>query len=292
MEYREVQVKGILNRVRGVDDWFGLSYNMNLYRGCEHQCIYCDTRSLCYQIENFDDEVLIKVNALPLLEDTLPRKRKVGIIGFGSMNDPYTFAEKRYNLTGEALEIVAKYRFPVHIITKSDMVLKDLETLIQINRVKARVSFTVTTVDDELAKVLEPGAPSPSRRMAAMKQLAENGIETGVVMMPVLPFIEDTPENVLGVVEAAAQHNADYIIPSFGMTVREGQREHYYKKLDQHFPGVREQYEMTFGSAYHCPARNSAKLSGVFMDACKTHNLRTSVSSYPQEPQQSQLPLF
>ena len=292
MQYREVQVKGILNRVRGVDDWFGLAYNMNLYRGCEHQCIYCDTRSLCYQIENFDDEVLIKINALTLLDDTLPRKRKIGIIGFGSMNDPYTFAEEQYNLTGEALKIVAKYRFPVHIITKSDMVLKDLGTLKQINQIKARVSFTVTTADDALAKVLEPWAPSPSRRLAAMKQLSEAGIETGVVMMPVLPFIEDTPKNVLGVVTAAAEYGADYLIPSFGMTVREGQREHYYMKLDQHFPGVREQYEQTFGFAYHCPARNTGKLSRIFMDACKAHNLKTRVTSYPQESGQSQPKLF
>ncbi|MDY6867061.1 MAG: hypothetical protein SVT56_04030 [Chloroflexota bacterium] len=149
MQYREVRVKGILNTVQGEDDWFGLSDNMNLYRGCEHQCIYCDTRSDCYQIENFEKVVLIKINALPLLEDILLRKRKVGMIGFGSMNDPYTFAEKQYNLTGEALKIVAKYRFPVHIITTSDMVLKDLKTLIGINQVKARVSFTVTTADDD-----------------------------------------------------------------------------------------------------------------------------------------------
>jgi len=164
LKYREIEAKGILNHVREVDEWFGLSYNINLYRGCEHQCIYCDTRSTCYQIENFDEEVLIKVNALSLLEDALPRKRRVGIIGFGSMNDPYTYAEKRFKLTSGALAIVAKYRFPVHIITKSDMVLKDLEVLKRINQVKARVSFTITTTDDNLAKVLKPGAPSPSRR--------------------------------------------------------------------------------------------------------------------------------
>jgi len=292
MKYREVQVKGILNHVQGEDDWFGLSYNMNLYRGCEHQCIYCDTRSDCYRIEDFNEELLVKVNALSLLEDALPRKRKKGIIGFGSMNDPYTFAEKRYNLTGEALKIVAKYRFPVHIITKSDMVLKDLETLKEINQVKARVSFTVTTTDDELARILEPGAPSPSRRLAAMAKLAEAGIETGVVMMPVLPFIEDTPENVLGVVRAAAEHGAAYIIPSFGMTIRGGQRDYYYGKLDQHFPGLRERYKSTFRDAYHCSAQNYDLLAEIFYNACKSQYLRTKVSSYPHKSEQSQLPLF
>lgn len=292
MQYREVQVKGILNTVRGEDDWFGLSYNMNLYRGCEHQCIYCDTRSECYRIENFEDEILVKINALPLLEDALSRKRKVGIIGFGSMNDPYTYAEKRYNLTGEALKIVAKYRFPVHIITKSDMVLKDLETLKQINQVKARVSFTVTTTDDDLARRLEPGAPVPSRRLAAMAQLASEGIETGVVMMPILPFIEDTPENILNIVEASSRNNADYIIPAFGMTVREGQREYFYAKLDEHFPGVREKYEKTFGNAYHCPVRHRDHLVDVFYEACQEHGISTQVSPYPPKPEHEQLNLF
>ena len=292
MEYREIQVKGILNAVPGEDEWFGLKYNLNLYRGCEHQCIYCDTRSACYRIEHFNDEVLVKINALELLEDALPRKRKEGIIGFGSMNDPYTPAEMVYGLTGKALQIVARYHFPVHIITKSDLVLKDLETLKEINAVKARVSFTLTTVDDDLAAMLEPGAPSPSRRLTAMQQLAAAGIETGAVMMPILPFIEDTPENILNVVESAAAHGAEYIIPAFGVSVREGQREFFYKQLDLHFPGVRQKYEQTFGWQYQCPAQNQEELAGLFYDACKRLGLRTRVSTYPPKDDIQQLPLF
>ncbi|MBG0787382.1 MAG: radical SAM protein [Anaerolineaceae bacterium] len=292
LNYREVTVKGILNPVRGEDDWFGLSYNMNLYRGCEHQCIYCDTRSACYQIENFDEEVLVKINALELLEEALPHKRKLGVIGFGSMNDPYTYAEDQYGLTGKALEIVAKYRFPVHIITKSDRVLKDLATLKRINQVKARVSFTLTTTDDALAARLEPGAPSPTRRLAAMAQLAEAGIETGVVMMPILPFIEDSPENIEAIVLAAATHGAAYIIPSFGVTVREGQREHFYRKLDEQFSGVRQQYERTFGTNYFCPARNARQLEGLFTDLCTRHNIATRLSPYPPKLDVEQPPLF
>ena len=292
LTYREVQVKGILNPVRGEDDWFGLSYNMNLYRGCEHQCIYCDTRSACYQIENFDEEVLVKANALDLLEDALPRKRKLGVIGFGSMNDPYTYAEEVYGLTGKALAIVAKYRFPVHIITKSDLVLKDLATLRRINQVKARVSFTVTTTDETLAAKLEPGAPSPARRLAAMAKLAEAGIETGVVMMPILPFIEDTPENIRSIVTEAVRHQAAYIIPSFGVTVREGQREHFYRQLDVHFPGVREQYERAFGTNYFCPARNAKQLEALFRDLCAAHSLRTQLSPWPPKEEADQPSLF
>jgi len=292
MQYREIQAKGILNHIQGEDEWFGLSYNINLYRGCEHQCIYCDTRSTCYQIENFNEEVLIKINALSLLEDALPRKRRVGIIGFGSMNDPYTFAEKHYKLTAGALAIVAKYRFPVHIITKSDMVLKDLEVLKRINQVKARVSFTITTTDDSLAKVLEPGAPAPSCRLKAMEALSDCGIETGVVMMPILPFIEDTPENITNIVEASACHGADYIIPAFGMSIREGQREHFYEKLDVHFPGVRQRYEATYDDSYRCPAQNHKKLADTFYELCESYGLNTSVSSYPPRPELKQLDLF
>jgi DNA repair photolyase len=292
MRYREVEVKGILNTVRGEDEWFGLKYNLNLYRGCEHQCIYCDTRSRCYQIENFNEEVLIKTNALALLEEALPRKRKPGMIGFGSMNDPYTFAEQHYHLTRHALAIAAKYRFPVHIITKSDLVLQDLDILKEINRVKARVSFTVTTLDDALAKKLEPGAPPPSRRMAGMRALADEGIETGVVMMPILPFIEDTPENITRIVQAAAEHRADYIIPAFGMTMREGQREHYYWALDEHFPGLRKHYEAAFGESYHCPAQNAAELSRLFYNLCGAHQIATRVLPYPPRADSEQLSLF
>lgn len=292
MEYREIQVKGILNTVPGVDEWFGLKYNLNLYRGCEHQCIYCDTRSACYQIENFNEEVLVKVNALDLLADALPRKRKVGLIGFGSMNDPYTPAELVYRLTGKALQIVARHRFPVHIITKSDLVLKDLETLKEINRVKARVSFSLTTVDDDLAAKLEPGAPSPTKRLAAMEQLAAAGIETGAVMMPILPFIEDTQENIFSVVEAAAAHGAAYIVPAFGVSVRQGQREHFYRKLDESFPGVRQKYEQAFSWQYQCPAQNQDVLARVFYEACKRLGLQTRVSPYQEEPDAQQLSLF
>lgn len=292
MKYREIEVKGILNSVKTDDEWFGLSYNMNLYRGCEHQCIYCDTRSACYQIENFNEEVLVKINALELLEDILPRKRKKGIIGFGSMNDPYIYAESHYGLTRKALEIAAKYRFPVHIITKSDLVLKDLDILEQINKVKARVSFTVTTAYDELAKVLEPGAPSPSRRLAAMQKVAEAGIETGVVMMPILPFIEDNPVNIRQVVLAAVDHKADYIIPAFGVTVRDGQREYFYQQLDEHFPGVREKYERAFGGRYLCPARNQDELAQLFNDLCGQYGIKTKVSAYPPRTKNQQLNLF
>lgn len=167
---REIQAKRLLAHRKEPDDWFGIQYNFNIYRGCEHQCIYCDSRSECYGIEDFRD-VLVKVNAIELLRDELPRKRQVGVIGTGSMSDPYTPAERRYGLTGQALRVIAEHRFPLHLITKSDLILKDLEPLTQIARdTRATVSFTLTTVDDDLARILEPGAPPPRHGCARWRR--------------------------------------------------------------------------------------------------------------------------
>jgi DNA repair photolyase len=292
MKYTEIEVKSILNKVNGRDDWFGLTYNMNLYRGCEHQCIYCDTRSECYQIEDFGNEVLIKINGVNLLRNTLPKKKLIGTIGFGSINDPYTFAEAKYGLTGQALEVIAEQGWPVHIITKSDMVLKDLATLIRINKTLAQVSFTITTVDDDLAKKIEPGAPSPSRRLKAMKILAENGIQTGVTMMPVLPFILDTQLNLTMLVEAAHANKAAYVLPEFGMTLRDRQREHYYSALDQHFPGIRQKYEDTFGEKYSATTVRREFLEGLFNKLCGQYGIATRIEKYPSRQRIAQLGLF
>ena len=279
----EVQAKGILNPVRQPDDWFGLKYNMNLYRGCQHRCIYCDSRSECYQIDNFDHEVIVKVNTIDLLADLLPRKRIRGTIGTGSMNDPYMPVEKRYNLTGQALNVIAENLFPVHVLTKSDLVLRDIETLVDINRVFAAVSFSITTIDDRLGKKVEPGAPLVSRRFAAMKKIAEHGIPTGVLLMPVLPMIEDNPENILGIIGKAADHGASYLIPAFGMTMRDRQREHYYQQLDRHFPGLKADYLRQFGRTYFAPAQNADKLSQLTEDACARHGISLSMPKFTPE---------
>src|SRR5512136_90012 len=165
----EVTARTLLSSARQPDPWFGLKYTMNLYRGCQHQCIYCDSRSECYQIENFNQDVLVKVNAIELLRKELAGKRVVGTIGTGSMNDPYMPLEAEKQLTRRALETIEEFLFPIHVITKSDLVLRDLDLLKQISQIYAAVTFTITTSDDDLAKKLEPGAPSPSRRLAAMR---------------------------------------------------------------------------------------------------------------------------
>jgi DNA repair photolyase len=286
---KEIQAKVLLSHVKAPDSWFGLKYNMNLYRGCQHQCIYCDSRSECYQIENFAD-VLVKVNALELLRKELASKRVKGTVGTGSMNDPYMPLEEKLNLTGQALDIIAEFRFPVHINTKSDLILRDLETLCRINRVHASVCFSITTADNELGKKVEPGAPLVSKRLQAMRVLADRGIHVGIAMMPILPFIEDTEENITAIVEKGHEHGAMFILPWFGMSLRDRQRAYYYDKLDRLFPGLRKKYVKTYGGDYGCPVPKSDELSQLFKRLCHQYGIATNVTPYdPQHAQQLSL---
>jgi DNA repair photolyase len=288
---REIQARTLVAHVRQPDPVFGLKYNLNLYRGCQHRCIYCDSRSECYRIDNFDTEVLVKTNAIELLRTELARKRVKGTIGTGSMNDPYMPLERELNLTGRALCVIAEFGFPIHVITKSDLVLRDLDTLEQIGSRFAAVSFTITTADDELAGKLEPGAPPPSARFHAMQILAEHGIHTGVTMMPILPFIEDDEEAIRGLVMQACTHGAGYIVPWFGMTLRDRQRAYYYARLDALFPGLRQRYERTFSDQYECPVPEAHRLAELFEGFCDRCGIATHMPRY--EPQQAtQLRLF
>lgn len=276
---KDIQAKVMLNHIPQPDTWFGLKYTMNLYRGCQHQCIYCDSRSACYQIEDFSD-ILVKTNAVDLLRGELARKRIKGTIGTGSMNDPYMPIEKKRELTRRALEVIAEHRFPVHVLTKSDLVLRDMEILERISRTYTAVSFTITTADDVLGKKLEPGASLVSDRFRAIKAFADEGIYTGVVMMPILPFIEDNEENITQIVRLAHEHGASYIIPAFGMTLRTGSRDYYYDKLDLLFPGIRQKYEREFGNKYQIDANNAHKLDRLFRDLCDQYEIATRITPF------------
>jgi len=277
---KEIQAQVLLSHSKQPDPWFGLKYNMNLYRGCCHRCVYCDSRSECYQIENFDGDVLVKVNAIELLRKELASKRVKGPIGLGSMNDPFMPLPPGVSLTGQALAVIAEFSFPVHIITKSALVLQELETLQRISQVYASISFTITTADDALAAKIEPGSSRPSARFAAMKTLAMHGIQTGITMMPILPFIEDNEENITAIVEQAAANGASYIIPWMGMTLRDRQRAYYYRQLDALFPGIREKYERTYGDHYSCDTPNAPRLYRLFNTLCEKHHIETSLPLY------------
>jgi len=279
----EVIAKTLLSSAKRPDPWFGIKYTMNLYRGCQHQCIYCDSRSECYRIENFAD-VIVKVNAIDLLKKELPRKRVKGTIGTGSMSDPYLPLEATRRLTAQALEVIAEQRFPVHVLTKSDLVLRDLDILRVISRVYAAISFTITTADDELGKKVEPGAPLVSRRFAAMTQLADAGLLTGVLLMPVLPFIEDNPDNITAIVDRAKDCGASYILASFGMTLRDRQRAYYYAQLDRLFPGQRQQYEGQYGNRYLAAVRGATRLKQIFRETCERQGIATHLPFYEPAP--------
>jgi DNA repair photolyase len=276
---RAISAKTLLASVRQPDPWFGLKYNMNLYRGCQHGCIYCDTRSECYGIDDLDD-VAVKINALQLLQQELPRKRVKGVIGYGSMNDCYQPLEAELCLMRGALEIIARHGFPVHILTKSDLVLRDLDLLRQISRTYAAVSLTVTTADDALAGKVEPGAPPPSARLAAIGQLSREGILSGAMLMPVLPFIEDSLENVLGVVHGVHRAGGRYIVAAFGMTLRDRQREYYYGQLDRWFPGLSQRYRQRYGERYSAAANGAHQLESAFRDECSRLGIATRMPLY------------
>lgn len=288
---KEIVAKTLVSRVSGIDSIFGLDYGINLYRGCQHRCIYCDSRSLCYGIDNFDGDVLIKVNAIKLLRDELSRKRKKGIVGTGSMNDPYMPLEEQIELTRRALEVLAMYGFGVHVITKSDLVLRDIDVLKKISRVSAAVSLTITAADDTLSKTVEPGAPPSSARFRAMKRLSEAGVETRLALMPTLPFIEDSWENVSAIIEQAHSCGVQTIIPWFGMSMRNRQRDYFYARLDDSFPGLRIRYESTYGESYACPSPRSRELYRRAYRLCAKLGISTQVRPW-LAPSAEALPLF
>ena len=289
---KEIQAKTLVTRVRGLDTYFGLDYGMNLYRGCQHRCIYCDSRSLCYGIEAFDQDVLVKSNAIELLEEQLRRKRKKGIVGTGSMNDPYMPLEASTGLTRRALDVIARYGFGVHVITKSALVTRDIPLLQRIARqAPAAVSLTITTVDDDLSQKVEPGAPPSSERFRALQELSEAGIETRISLMPTLPFIEDSWENVSGITHRAKACGVTAIVPWFGMSMRDRQRDYFYARLDELFPGTRPRYEKQFGADYMCPSPEAADLFERFTALCSELGIATSVQPH-LTPTGEQLGLF
>ena len=224
MEY--LPAKHLLHRSRDTW-WFGTDHTMNIYRGCCHGCLYCDSRSACYQNPDFDT-VKAKADALRILRDDLARKVRPAFIATGAMSDPYNPFEASLQLTRHALELIDAYQCGAAIATKSDLIVRDGDILDSIARHSPVIcKLTITTTDDALAARLEPGAPSPSRRLAALRELADRGLFAGVLLMPVLPFLEDTEENVLEVVERAAEAGASFVYPALGVTMREGQREYF-----------------------------------------------------------------
>lgn len=288
---KEVTAKTLLLKNKKPSQWFGANYLFNIYRGCEHKCIYCDSRSLCYGIENFHD-LIVKKNAAELLRKELKTKRKKGTIGTGSMSDPYTISEKSYKLTREALKIIAEYNYPVHITTKSNLILRDIDLLKKINKIYASVAITITTTDNNLSKIIEPAAPSSIERFKTLETLGKEGITTSITMMPILPYLEDSKENILDIVKKANYYGVKYIVPWLGMSLRDRQRAYYYKALDKNFPGVKERYEETYGNDYICNVRNASYLWNILKESCLKYNIKLEMPIYEERSQAVQLSLL
>ena len=266
-----VDAKGILSGSGG-------HYGMNIYRGCTHGCIYCDSRSRCYHFTHPFEDIEVKQNAPELLEKALRSKRRKCVISTGSMSDPYMHCEERLRLTRRCLEIILQYGFGAAIQTKSDRILQDLDLLEEINHsTKCVVEMTLTTFDDDLCGILEPNVCSTKRRIEVLEKMQEKGIPTIVWLSPVLPFINDTEENITSILKECVRVGVKGIICfGMGLTLREGDREYYYAALDRHFPGMKERYIKTYGNAYELPSPKEKELMKVFHEFCADGGILSS----------------
>jgi len=279
METITIPAKNLVFRVKKPNSWFGAEYNMNIYRGCSHGCIYCDSRSDCYRNDDFDT-VKVKEDALRKVRDGLAGKVLRGVVATGAMSDPYNPLERELKLTRNALELFNAFEFGAAIDTKGPIVCRDKDVLLDIaEHSPVIVKMTITTADNDLCKLVEPHAASADERFGALAELSDAGIFCGVLMMPILPFINDNEENITRIVENAAKAGARFIYPAMGMTLRNGNREYYYEKLDEHFPGVKDKYIKHYGTRYQCSSLKAKTLWRVFKDECGRHGLLSDMKS-------------
>lgn len=264
-----VNAKGILSPQNG----------MNLYRGCTHGCIYCDSRSRCYHMDHDFEDIEVKENVIELLEKALRSKRKKCMIGTGAMTDPYIPLELELGNVRKALELIYKYGFGVTLQTKSDRILRDLDLLSRINKLtKCVVQMTLTTYDDDLCRKIEPNVCVTSERVRVLKILRDSGIPTVVWLCPILPFINDTEENIAGIMDYCTDAKV-YGVICFGMglTLREGNREYFYRQLDRCFPGLKDRYIYEYGSQYEVRSRNHESLMKLFRDKCDGSGIKYDI---------------
>ena len=266
-----VDAKGILTGNGG-------RYGMNIYRGCTHGCIYCDSRSRCYQFTHPFEDIEVKQNAPELLEKALKSKRKKCMIGTGAMSDPYMHCEENLRLTRRCLEIILENGFGATVQTKSDRILRDIDLLSEINRsTKCVVQMTLTTYDDDLCRILEPNVCNTKRRIEVLEKMQERRIPTVVWLTPILPFINDTEENITAILKECVRVGVKGVIDfGMGLTLRDGDREYYYAALDEYFPGMKERYIKRYGNAYELPSPNAKELMELFQRICKDNGIMSS----------------
>lgn len=292
---KTVPAKSILQTMKFGNQWFGNDFNMNLYRGCCHGCIYCDSRSDCYHVKDFDT-VCVKENAIIILERELMYKSRKGVVGIGAMSDSYNPFEEKECVTRQALTLLVRYGYGVSLETKSNLVVRDIDLFQKITeKASCCVRMTVTTYDDEICRKIEPNVCVSSQRFKAIKQMSDAGICTGVLFNPMLPFINDNEENIRNVVRMSAEAGAKFIHTYFGVTLRQNQRDYYYDKLDEHFPGLKAQYMQMYGDKYNCTSPDVKRLRKVFIEECNRHGLLYRMPDIIQaykKPRLEQIQLF
>lgn len=261
----EVEVKSVLSNNNGI----------NIYRGCTHGCIYCDSRSTCYGMNHVFEDIEVKSNVVELLEESLKKKRKKCMIGTGYMSDPYIHLDEKLQNTRKCLEVIDKYGFGVAIQTKSNRILRDLDLLKSINeKSKCVVQMTLTTYDEKLCKKIEPYVSTTKERFEVLKVMRDNNIPTVVWLAPFLPGINDTEENIKGLLDYCVEAKVKgIIIFEIGLTLRSGNREYFYKKLDENFKGMKEQYIKNYGNSYGVLSKNNEKLKSIIKETCKKNNI-------------------
>ena len=263
-----IPAKNIVFKTQSPDQWYGIDYNMNIYRGCSHGCIYCDSRSDCFKNYDFNT-VKAKDNALKIIRDDLRAMPQTGVVGNGAMSDPYNPLEKDLKLTRNSLELINAYNFGVSICTKSALIVRDTDVLLDIKEHSPTIiKFSISSADDELCEKLEPFVSTTSERFEAMQQLSRRGIFCGVQMVPLLPFINDSEDNILQILTMAKEAGAMFVYTYMGMTLRAGSREYYYEHLDKIFPGIKEKYIKRYGTRYNCISSKYKKLWTIFTEEC------------------------
>ena len=290
-----IPAKTLLTRKKD-SSWFGTEYNLNLYRGCCHGCIYCDSRSDCYHIEDFS-RVRAKADALRILRDELQRKVRSGVVATGSMSDPYNPFEGTELLTRHALELLDAFSFGVAIATKGTLITRDIDLLGSIREHSPVLcKITLTTDDDALAKRIEPASPSPTQRLEAIAALAQAGIPVGVLLMPVLPWITDGREQLLSLLGRIKEAGGRFVYCYPGVTLRAGQREYFYAQLDRSFPGLRARYESRYGERYSCTVSGAKGYWDLFSRTCDQlglfYEMKDIISWYQMGYGSSQLSFF
>lgn len=289
--HHNVTVKGILSAKSG----------MNIYRGCTHGCIYCDSRSRCYHIDHKFEDIEVKENAVELLEQALSNKRKKCMVGTGAMTDPYIPLEKELQHMRKCLQVIDRYGFGFACITKSDLILRDMDLLKKINeKSKCVVCMTLTTADEELCKIIEPGVCTTQRRFEVLCRFRDAGIPTIVWLCPILPYINDTEENINGIIDMCEEAKVKGILNfGMGLTLREGSRDYYFENLDKHFPGLKQRYMREFGNSYDVPSPRGRQLYNLFRQRCRDNGFMYSsrqifnyLETYEEKDDSQQLSLW